>query len=189
MTLLFNSGCYNIPLQFIMTSLNCNYRNCNLGYGNYNCNLGYSNYGNCNLGYSNYNCNLGYGNYGNCNLGYGNNCSSPSSSINNGCGCGCFNYCQPSVYRICLTITGLNTYTFVIKDIVGNQIAQGTATLCGNLLQFTFLDGETTIGYARIIFTDYNIQRIGIMNVCGSISTLFPSVYQVVPDTVCCRYY
>jgi hypothetical protein len=88
-----------------------------------------------------------------------------------------------------LTITGFNTYTFIIKDIVGNQIAQGTATLCGNLLQFTFLDGETTVGYARIIFTDYNIQRIGIMNVCGSISTTFPSVYQVVPDIACCRYY
>jgi hypothetical protein len=140
-----------------MTSLNCNYPNCNLP-----------------LGYSNYNYN------------YGNNCISPYGPIG---GCGCFNYCQPSVYRICLTITGFNTYTFVIKDIVGNQIAQGTATLCGNLLQFTFLDGETTIGYARIIFTDYNIQRIGIMNVCGSISTTFPSVYQVVPDTVCCRYY
>jgi len=159
MTLLFNSGCYNIPLQFIMTSLNCNYQNCNLGYSNYNCN-------------------------------YGNNCISPYSSFNSGCGgCGCFNYCQPSVYRIFLTITGFNTYTFIIKDIVGNQIAQGTATLCGNLLQFTFLDGETTVGYARIIFTDYNIQRIGIMNVCGSISTTFPSVYQVVPDIACCRYY
>jgi len=89
--------------------------------------------------------------------------------------CNCFQPC----FKISLTITGLNTYTFTIIDQVQSQIAQGTAVLIGNILQLTFSNGC----YANIVFENYNIERIGYMSVCGLY--IFNGIYQIVPSLCC----
>ena len=180
MSLLYNAGCYNIPLEFIMSS-NCNLQN--------NCNSPYPPIipvcGKSSVPYAiNTNCAPPYDPY------WPNKAPCGKKSL---CGCGCQNFygCYPIlpvVYKISLTITGYSTYSFVITDLAGNQIAQGTAVLCGNVLQLTFLDADNNnVGYANIVFVDYNIARRGVVTFCGSIKCTFPLCYTVTPNIQCCQ--
>lgn len=173
MTVIYNAGCYNIPLEFIM-SLNCNLPN--------NCNspcppiipvCGKS----CVPYAINTNCAPPYDPYW------------PNKAP-----CGFVPPCAyrcgflPIVYKISLTITGISTYSFVITDLSGNQIAQGTAVLCGNVLQLTFLDADNNnLGYANIVFVDYNLARRGVVTFCGAIQSTFPLCYTVTPNIQCCQ--
>ena len=100
------------------------------------------------------------------------NCNFPTN-------CNCIQPCIQHCFKISLTITGLNTYTFTIIDQVQSQIAQGTAVLFGNILQLTFSNGC----YANIVFENYNIERIGYMSVCGLY--IFNGIYQIVPSLCC----
>lgn len=167
---LYNAGCYNIPLEFIM-SLNCNLQ--------YNCNSFYP----PNIPVCGKSC-----------VPYAKNCASYNPCWTNtaACGYGCQNFCGynslvPIAYKFSLTITGINTYSFVITDLVGNKLAQGTAILCGNLLQLTFVDADKKIiGYGSIAFVDYNIARRGIVTFCGPILSTFPLCYTVTPNINCC---
>jgi len=180
MSPLYNAGCYNIPLEFIMSS-NCNLQN--------NCNSPYPPIipvcGKSSVPYAiNTNCAPPYDPY------WPNKAPCGKKSL---CGCGCQNFygCYPIlpvVYKISLTITGYSTYSFVITDLAGNQIAQGTAVLCGNVLQLTFLDADNNnVGYANIVFVDYNIARRGVVTFCGSIKCTFPLCYTVTPNIQCCQ--
>lgn len=175
MSPLYNAGCYNIPLEFIM-SLNCNLQN--------NCNSPYPPIipvcGKSSVPYAiNTNCAPPYDPYW------------PNKAP---CGYGCQNLCGgcnsllPIAYKISLTITGISTYSFVITDLAGNQVAQGTAVLCGNVLQLSFVDADNkNIGYANIVFVDYNIARRGVVTFCGSIKCTFPLCYTVTPNIQCCQ--
>jgi len=90
--------------------------------------------------------------------------------------CNCY---SQNCFKISLTITGLNTYTFTIIDQADSQITQGTAVLIGNILELTFPNGCN----ANIVFENYNIERIGYIRVCGLY--IFNGIYQIVPS-ICC---
>jgi hypothetical protein len=97
----------------------------------------------------------------------------------------CVNPCAiyNGYFILTLTITTILNYTFTISCVNSptTVIASGTASLVGNILNLTFTNDETTTGIGNINFLNYNVNRYGIFQTCGNITTTFPYIYSVYP--------
>jgi hypothetical protein len=125
-----------------------------------------------------FNCNLT-----NCNL---TNCNTPCANIQP---CRDFPIAFPCFYIFTLVPTKLLNFTFTITDVNNptSIIANGTAVQIQNTLSITFLDSQNQcIGNGIIQFVDYNIERQGIFQIQGSISSILPQTYIVYPSLSCC---
>ena len=113
----------------------------------------------------------------------GSSCATPYASA-----CNPAYFATLSFFVVNLTATSVLNYTFTIANISTptTYIAQGTATLIGNILNMTFVDtSNIQIGVGNINFVDYNLARQGILQLAGTISTTLPLSYVVYPSTFC----